>query len=98
MLVVSPALLWTVLNYRFIAHEERTMAERFGEEYLRYRRGHGGGCDAGCRITALRAGVACRHGCTGLRGLRVIRPRDGPSAGMVGMVYHGSLSEPHHSL
>lgn len=35
---VSPALLWAVLNYRFIAHEERTMAERFGEEYLRYRR------------------------------------------------------------
>ena len=34
----APLQPFLVLNYRFIAYEERTMAERFGEEYLRYQR------------------------------------------------------------
>jgi protein-S-isoprenylcysteine O-methyltransferase Ste14 len=33
---VAPTLLWAVLHYRFIPHEERTMFERFGERYSRY--------------------------------------------------------------
>jgi protein-S-isoprenylcysteine O-methyltransferase Ste14 len=32
----APAMLWMVLRYRFIPHEERTMLERFGEQYGRY--------------------------------------------------------------
>lgn len=34
---LGPVLLFVVLNSQFVAHEERTMAARFGEEYLRYR-------------------------------------------------------------
>ena len=34
---LAPTLLWAVLHYRFIPQEERTMSERFGEEYIRYR-------------------------------------------------------------
>ena len=34
----APVLLWAVLWYRFIAHEERAMAERFGEEYTLYQK------------------------------------------------------------
>ena len=34
---LAPTLLWAVLHYRFISHEERTMSERFGEAYSRYR-------------------------------------------------------------
>ena len=34
---VAPALLWIALKYRFIAHEERAMAERFGEDYTLYQ-------------------------------------------------------------
>ena len=32
----APAMLWVVLHYRFIPHEERTMSQRFGERYSRY--------------------------------------------------------------
>ena len=34
---LAPTLLWAVLHSRFIPHEERTMSERFGEAYSRYR-------------------------------------------------------------
>ena len=34
----APVLLWAVLRYRFIAHDERSMAERFGEEYTLYQK------------------------------------------------------------
>ena len=34
---VAPALLWIALKYRLIPQEERTMSERFGKEYIRYR-------------------------------------------------------------
>ena len=33
---VAPALLWVVLHYRFIPHEERAMSKHFGERYSRY--------------------------------------------------------------
>ena len=35
---LAPVLLWATLRYRFIAHEERVMAERFGERYTLYQK------------------------------------------------------------
>lgn len=34
--LAAPAMLWALLHYRFIPHEERTMSERFAERYGRY--------------------------------------------------------------
>ena len=34
---VVPVFLFLVLNFRFVAREERTMAAHFGDDYLRYR-------------------------------------------------------------
>jgi protein-S-isoprenylcysteine O-methyltransferase Ste14 len=36
--LLAPTVLWAVLNYVFIPHEERTMSERFGELYCGYLR------------------------------------------------------------
>ena len=35
--LAGPALMWAVLNHRFIPHEERTMSRSFGQQYERYR-------------------------------------------------------------
>jgi protein-S-isoprenylcysteine O-methyltransferase Ste14 len=34
---IAAVFLWAVLRYRFIPQEERTLSERFGEEYRAYR-------------------------------------------------------------
>ena len=34
---LGPVLLFVVLNFQFVAHEEQTMAARFGDDYLEYR-------------------------------------------------------------
>ena len=33
---VAPVSLFLVLNFRFVPHEEQTMAARFGDDYLTY--------------------------------------------------------------
>jgi len=36
--LIVPPLFAVLLNYRFVVHEEDAMTQRFGEEYVQYRR------------------------------------------------------------